>query len=97
MAAGASRLPAAKYTRSLEISPRSTTSAPSEVTPSANAADRAAPDARMSRPIRMRGAPVNRANATPTDRATDASSWSGTMPRMSYALKIAAIAIGLPM
>ena len=68
--------------------PRSTTSAPSPVAPSAKAADSSTPEARMSRPIRMRGAPVKRAKAAPTARAMDASSWSGTTPRMSYALKI---------
>ena len=46
------------------------------------------PEARMSRPMRMRGAPVKRAKAAPTPRAMDASSSSGTTPRMSYALKI---------
>ena len=42
----------------------------------------------MSCTVTMLDAPVSRANAAPTDSATCSSSSSGTMPRMSYALKI---------
>src|SRR5687768_4202866 len=41
----------------------------------------------MSRATRMRAARVKRAKAAPTARHNEASSCSGTVPRMSYALK----------
>ena len=50
IAPGASSLPAAKYTRSVEARPRSTTSRPWARTPSAKAAASSTPDGRMSRP-----------------------------------------------
>ena len=87
MAPGASRLPAAKYRRSVEARPRSTTATPSDRTPSAKARDSSTPDSRMSRATSSRGAPVKRATATPMARNWSALSWSGTTPRMSYALK----------
>ena len=70
MAPGASRLPDAKYSSSVEVSPRSTTSTPAEVTPSAKA--RVSSD--TGRPhVPGRPAPVRRpqsaANAAPTARA----------------------------
>ena len=42
----------------------------------------------MSWPTTMAppAAPTTRTNAAPSARATSASSWSGTMPRTSYAL-----------
>ena len=40
----------------------------------------------MSRATTMRGAAANRAKAAPRARAVSASSWSGTVPRTSYAL-----------
>ena len=46
MAPGASRLPAAKYRRSVEARPRSTTATPSDRTPSAKAARKL--DARLA-------------------------------------------------
>ena len=42
----------------------------------------------MSWAVATREAPVSRTNAAPTASATPSSSSSGTMPRMSYALKI---------
>jgi len=83
IAAGASRLPAAKYTRSVETSPRSTTSLPARRTPSMNASTSGSDDGRASRPTRTWCAPVNATNALPTNRATDSSIWSGYTPRMS--------------
>src|SRR5687767_6488675 len=87
MAPGASSRPAAKYRRSVDARPRSTTSTPWAVTPSAKAAARSTPDSRMSRATRTRGAAAKRAKAAPTARHIEASNWSGTVPRMSYALK----------
>ena len=68
VAPGASRRPAAKYSRSVGIKPRSTTSTPWLVTPSMNASANSAPDGRMSRPTSTRDAPANWANAAPTAR-----------------------------
>src|SRR2546423_15156223 len=41
----------------------------------------------MSRAISTRSVPVKRTKAVPSARARSSSSWSGTVPRMSYALK----------
>ena len=49
MAPGASSVPAAKYSRSVDASPRSTTSRPWRCTPSAKAAASSTPLGRMSR------------------------------------------------
>ena len=87
MAPGASRLPAAKYRRSVEARPRSTTATPSDRTPSAKACDSSTPDSRMSRATRILGPPVNRATAMPMARNWSAFNSSGTTPRTSYALK----------
>ena len=88
MAPGASRCPEAKYKKSVEARPRSVTSDPSARTPSENAAGEL--DARLAHvagdqdlaPLRRR-----RAMARPMARHMSASSWSGTVPRTSYALK----------
>ena len=74
MAPGASKRPAAKYTRSVDTSPTSMTSTPWDITPSAKAATSSTPDGRMSRPTRTVGAPAKRAKATPKARAMAASS-----------------------
>ena len=42
----------------------------------------------MSRPTSTRSGAAKEAKATPRARAMRASSWSGTVPRMSYALTI---------
>ena len=73
----------------MEARPRSTTATPSERTPSAKAADRLLPDSRMSRPTSMVGLLAKRAAAMPMARNCTSLSWSGTVPRMSYALKTA--------
>src|SRR5438552_11547867 len=73
---------------SVEASPRSTTSTPWPVAPSVKARDSSTPDCRMSRASTMRGAPAKRAKAAPMASANRASSCPGTVPRMSYALKI---------
>ena len=57
IAPGASREPEAKYNRSVEPRPRSTTSSPWLVTPSPNAATMPTPDGRMSRATSTRVAP----------------------------------------
>src|SRR5690242_4408052 len=75
--------------RSVEAIPRSTTSTPCERTPSANAPASSGPSGRMSRATSTVGAPAKRANAAPTARHNGPSIWSGTVPRMSYALKTA--------
>src|SRR5579875_4161922 len=72
--------------------PRSVTAVPSARAPVAKAADSSTPEARMSRPTRRRGAPVKRATAPPIARHNVASICSGTVPRMSYALKTPAVA-----
>ena len=83
MAPGASRRPEAKYKKSVEAIPRSVTAAPSARAPSAKAADSSTPEGRMSRTTSRRGRLVNRATAVPMARHRSASSWSGTVPRMS--------------
>src|SRR6202453_4438665 len=67
--------------------PRSTMSTPSARTPSEKAAESATPVSRMSRATNIWGVPANRAMARPMARHMSASSWSGTVPRTSYALK----------
>ncbi len=88
MAPGAPIWPAAKYTRSVEARPRSTTLRPWDRTPSMKAAASSTPEGLMSRPTSTCSAPpawldANTAKASPTARATPASSWSGVVPRMS--------------
>ena len=63
--------------------PRSTTAAPWETAPSANAATSDSPVRRMSRATTTDGAPVNRAKATPSARATSSFIWSGVVPLTS--------------
>src|SRR5690242_9285906 len=75
---------------SVEPRPASTTSAPWEVAPRANAAASGPDDSRMSCAVTTASAPVTRTNAAPAASATASSSSSGTTPRMSYALKILA-------
>ena len=77
IAAGASSSPEAKYTRSVEASPTSTTSAPARVAPSMNAWLSGIDDGRMSWPTMTVEAAVNRAKALPIFFATDSSSSSG--------------------
>src|SRR6478609_6480162 len=70
------------------------TSTPASVRPAAKASTSAGPESRMSCPTTTAGrAPpaasgsaTTRANAAPTARATSGFSWSGTVPRTSYAL-----------
>ncbi len=71
-----------------------TTSVPRSRTPDAKAAASGSELGRMSCPTTIdRGWPTTCANAAPTARATSSSSWSGTRPRMSYALTMAAISV----
>src|SRR5438132_10902363 len=72
--AGTSREPDAKYTRSVDVGPRSTTSAPRDVTPSVSAAASEGDEGRTSRPTATLGAPDHSANAAPMRRATSSSS-----------------------
>jgi hypothetical protein len=81
--AGMSREPDAKYSRSVEARPTSTTPTPCEFTPSTNAAAMSGEDGRASRPRATRGAPDHRAKAEPMRRATSSFSSSGTTPRTS--------------
>ncbi len=87
IAPGASRWPAAKYTRSVDASPRSTTSSPIRWTPAAKAAASCTPLGRMSRASSTRSAPplssTKRAKPAPMRLHSGASSWSGTVPRTS--------------
>ena len=73
---------------SVEPSPADTTSAPWAAAPCANASASGADEVRMSCTVTTDAAPVSRTNAPPTASATLSSSSSGTVPRMSYALKI---------
>src|SRR6516225_11522646 len=73
---------------SVEPSPPDTTSAPWEAAPSPKASASGPEEVRMSCTVTTAGAPVSRAKAAPTASATLSSSSSGTVPRMSYALKI---------
>ena len=73
---------------SVEPSPPDTTSAPCAAAPRPNAAASGAEEVRMSCTVTTDAAPVSRANAAPITSAASSSSSSGTMPRMSYALKI---------
>src|SRR5579875_636346 len=73
---------------SVEPSPAAMTSAPCEAAPRPNASASGAEEVRMSCMVTTFGAPVSRTKAPPTASATPSSSWSGTTPRMSYALKI---------
>src|SRR5215212_2546066 len=88
MMPGSASDPDAKYRRSVEARPRSVTSAPEAVAPSASAAASSGEDNRQSRPIRILEAPLHDANAPPMRRAMSTSSSSGTTPRTSYALKM---------
>jgi len=83
IAPGMFMLPLAKYRRSVLASPRFTTDAPVDVTPSSNAATRLGPDGRMSWATTTDFAALYCANATPNARASDSSNWSGTVPRTS--------------
>src|SRR6266536_995038 len=75
---------------SVEPRPAITTSAPSAFAPAANASASSGEDGRMSYATTMRGTASSRlstrTNAPPKARATSALSWSGTVPRTSYAL-----------
>src|SRR5918996_1449529 len=91
MAPGSPSRPLAKYSWSVDASPMWTTSAPREVTPSANAADNGSEDGRMSCPTTTAPGPSRTStNAAPTSRAIPSCSSSGTTPRMSYALTMPA-------
>ncbi len=83
---GASSDPAAKYSRSVEARPRSTTSSPCEQTPSANAATISTPEGRMSRATSTRVAPGPPRSGRTRRRSparSSASNCSGTTPRTS--------------
>src|SRR5258706_2877440 len=84
----------------VEPSPPDTTSAPWAAAPCPNASASSGEDVRMSCTVTTARAPVSRANAAPTASATPSSSSSGTVPRMSYALKIfaysATLTLALP-
>src|SRR5690606_5501397 len=91
IAPGRSRLPEAKYSRSVEPRPTSITPAPPAWMPSANAAANPGEDSRMSRatttvPAASLPSRSINTNAVPNARATSSCSSSGTTPRMSYAL-----------
>ena len=77
MAPGASRLPAAKYKKSVEAIPRSITDTPTALAPSAKAAVRVSPEGRMSRAIRIVSTPAKVATAEPIARHMASSIWSG--------------------
>src|SRR4051794_2112070 len=64
------------------------TSAPAAAAPSAKARDSSGEDGRMSWPTTTWSAAVTPTKELPTRRARSASTWSGTVPRTSYALKI---------
>src|SRR5688572_18942280 len=81
--------------RSVEASPRSTTSAPAVVAPSTKASTSDGEEGRASRPTSTRGAPVNCTKALPTPPATLSSISSGYTPRMSYALKMVSRSAGI--
>src|SRR4051812_46782595 len=72
----------------------SVTAAPAPGTPPSNAAASPGPDGRISCATTTAPGPARTSrtstNAAPVARATDSSNWSGTTPRTSYALKIAA-------
>src|ERR1700689_2340915 len=87
MAPGESRWPEAKYRKSVDAMPSPTMSPPSSRTPSEKAAESSTPVSRISRATRICAVPAKRAMARPMARHMSASSWSGTVPRMSYALK----------
>ena len=90
IAPGRPHAPEAKYSPSVEHSPIRTTSTPAAATPAANASTSSGPDSRMSLPTTTVPAPsgtaTTRANAAPIASATAGESWSGTVPRTSYAL-----------
>src|SRR5918996_1649848 len=91
MAPGSPSRPLAKYSWSVDASPMWMTSAPREVTPSANAADSGSEDGRMSCPTTTAPGPSRTStNAAPTSRAIPSCSSSGTTPRMSYAFTMPA-------
>src|ERR1700729_1298688 len=73
---------------SVEPRPPLITSAPCAAAPCPNASASGTDEVRMSCTVTRAGAPVSRTNAAPTASATLSSSSSGTVPRMSYALKI---------
>ncbi len=97
IAPGSWSRPEAKYSWSVEARPMSITSAPVLVTPSANAFARPGLDGRMSYPTTTvppsASTSITSTNAAPTARAMSSSSWSGTTPRTSYALKIADVGL----
>src|SRR5260370_15972109 len=72
----------------VEPSPPATTSAPWDAAPCPNASANGGEEVRMSCTVTTADAPVSRTNAAPTASATPSSISSGTVPRMSYALKI---------
>ena len=75
---------------SVEARPEASTSAPAAAAPRANASASGPEEVRMSCPVTILVAPVTVTKAAPIDSATDSSSWSGTTPLMSYALKMLA-------
>ena len=87
IAPGTSSEPAAKYSRSVDPSPASTTSTPRLITPSAKARESGIEESRMSCAVTTAVAPLspttNSANAAPIARLIFSSHWSGTTPRTS--------------
>ncbi len=71
IAAGESRDPAAKYTRSVDASPMSMTSRPCSITPVAKASTSSGPLGRMSRPMSTRSVVVDELGETDTERVRD--------------------------
>ena len=80
---GTSSLPDAKYSMSVAMSPRWTTSTPLLVAPSVNASARPGDDFLQSHPSRTCSVSTHSANAAPMRRAASSSSSSGTTPRTS--------------
>src|SRR6266487_3488367 len=73
---------------SVEPRPAATTLLPCAVAPREKASASGAEEVRMSCMMTIAAASVSRTNAAPVASATSSPSSSGTMPRMSYALKI---------
>src|SRR3954470_7250564 len=71
---------------SVDDRPASTTEAPRCRAPSAKARARPGPVSRMSCAVTILAAQVTSTHAAPIARAIVSSSWSGTVPRTSYAL-----------
>src|SRR5580692_3093769 len=75
---------------SVEPRPPASTSAPCDAAPRPNASASGPEEVRMSCTVTTSPAPVSLTNAAPIASATPSSSCSGTIPLMSYALKMLA-------